>query len=128
MTDSSPAKRRHLRIPQPVQLMVREGPPRFLGYMSDISETGLFVQCTNPRQAGDQLEVQLRLPGEQDAVAIRLAEVIWSRGYTGRRGPCPGMGLRFVAISHAARAALERFLITPEPAPAGAAEIADACP
>jgi uncharacterized protein (TIGR02266 family) len=119
--------RRRLRIPQPIQLVVEEGPPRFLGYVSDISDTGLFVQSTNPRQAGGQLELQFRLPGEPEELTIKLAEVVWSRGYSGKGGPTPGMGLRFVAISHAARASLERFLARCEPSTTGGFEVPDSC-
>ncbi len=126
MADLMTIFRRRLRIPQPIQLVVDEGPPRFFGYVSDISDTGLFVQSTNPREVGGQLELQLRLPGEPDELTIKLAEVVWNRGYAGKGGPCPGMGLRFVAISHAARATLDRFLARGELSTTGGFEVPEA--
>jgi len=125
MADVMSTFRRRLLIPQPIQLVVGEGSLRFLGYVSDISDTGIFVQSTNPRPAGGQLELQFRLPGESEELKVKLAEVVWSRGYAGKGGPSPGMGLRFVAISHAARASLDRFLARCELNTTGGFEIPD---
>ena len=105
-----------------------DGKPRFLGYVSDVSETGLFVQSSNPREVGRQLEVEFRLPEEPRPVRVKSAEVIWSRGHEGVSGPCPGMGLRFVAISHEAQAAIRRFCSEADPGVSGAVEIGEDCP
>jgi Tfp pilus assembly protein PilZ len=106
----SPAKRRLLRIPLPVELVGKdEERPRFLGYLADVSLSGGFVQCSSPREQGTRLSIQLRLPGVAQPVRVPDAEVIWTRGYLGVRGRSPGMGVQFRELEPAARAVLEKF-------------------
>jgi hypothetical protein len=105
-----PAKRRLLRIPQPVELVGKdEERPRFLGYLSDISLSGGFVQCSNPRDEGTRFSIRLRLPGVAHHVYCADAEVVWVRGYNGVRGRSPGMGVVFRELSTAARTMIEKF-------------------
>ena len=89
--------------------------PRFLGYVSNVSLTGAFVQCATPRPAGTQLDLRLRLPGSPPAILQAQVEVVWTRGYQGRHGPPAGMGLRFGELSEAARGEIRRFCEDSDP-------------
>ena len=114
----NPALRRALRVPLPVQSVgLRDaGPPRFLGYLANVSETGAFVQCTNPRPVGTRLSLQLRLPGLDDRVLCDSAEIMWTRRFATTDDGCPGMGMFFVALGSETRTALRRFCATGGPA------------
>jgi len=109
--------RRSLRIPLPVQtIRVEDGGARFLGYLENVSVTGIFVQCARPRTPGARLALHLRLPGS--ACVLRAeAEVVWNRGYGGRRGPTPGMGLRFVDLANGVREEIAKFCAGSDPTP-----------
>jgi len=110
--DSSPpiAPRRVLRIPLPVQSFSGAGSsPRFLGYLANLSQTGAFVQCSAPRPVGTYMCLLLRLPEAPNREIQCSAEIVWTRGYAGTRGPCQGMGVRFVEIAEQAQRFLRRF-------------------
>lgn len=115
-TCMDPAPRRSLRIPLPVEtLRTEDGAPRFLGYLENISTSGVFIQCASPRAEGTRLSVRMRLPGlatPLDAVGL---EVVWTRGYRGRNGPAPGMGLRFVEPAGGALGEVRKFCETSDP-------------
>jgi hypothetical protein len=91
--------RRSLRIPLRTEVLVGEArKPRFLGYAANLSETGAFIQCMNSRPIGTRFSLRIHLPGSvQESLALE-AEVIWQRGYAGRHGACPGMGIRFLHV------------------------------
>lgn len=113
----NPALRRALRVPLPVQSVNSRdaGPPRFLGYLANVSETGAFVQCTNPRAIGTRLSLQLRLPGIEDRVLCDSAQIVWTRHFSSTDGRSPGMGMRFVEVGSETRHALRRFCATGGP-------------
>jgi len=97
--DAPHSKRRRLRIPLPVEILREaDGQPRFLGYLENVSETGIFIQCASPRRVGTCMKVRLRLPGSASPFEGIDVEVLWIRGYKGRNGPTPGMGLRFMDL------------------------------
>jgi len=67
-------------------------------YITDISETGIFVRTTTPEQPGTNLNLRFRIDsGPQIEVE---GEVIWVNPF--RPGSAdnlhPGMGIRFVAL------------------------------
>lgn len=67
-------------------------------YVTDISETGIFVRTTTPEQPGTNLNLRFRIDsGPQIEVE---GEVIWVNPF--RPGSAdnlhPGMGIRFVAL------------------------------
>ena len=113
----NPALRRALRVPLPVQSVGLRyaGPPRFLGYLANVSETGAFVQCTHPRPVGTRLSLQLRLPGLEDRVLCDSAEIVWTRRLSTTDHGSPGMGMCFVHIGSSTRTALRRFCATGGP-------------
>lgn len=106
----SASLRRTLRVPLPVEIIDAAGVrPRFLGYLANISASGLFVQCARPRDKGTRLSLRFRLPGTSEPIHCAEAEVIWTRGYAGRSGPAPGMGIRMCSLTQEAQAAVARF-------------------
>ncbi len=103
-TPTLPSERFRLRVPLPAERIAGAGArPRFLGYVSEVSETGLFVQCTNPGEVGTVLTVRVRMPGRHGEVVCGGAEIVWTRGYQGTHGASSGMGLRLVRMDEPAR-------------------------
>jgi len=78
----------------------------FLGYGANVSETGVFVQCLAPRPAGTRLRLVLHLGGSTGTRICSDAEVRWTRGYGGKKGPSAGMGLRFTGMRPSDRSVL----------------------
>ena len=68
-------------------------------YITDISETGIFVKTTAPEQPGTRLNLRFAVGDEREPIEIE-GEVIWVNPY--RPGAPdsinPGMGIRFVAL------------------------------
>jgi hypothetical protein len=93
--------RRSLRTPLRTETLVGEAKrPRFLGYTANVSETGAFIQCMNSRPVGTRLLIRIHLPGSAQESLLLQVEVIWQRGYAGRHGACPGMGVRFLHVGN----------------------------
>ena len=70
-------------------------------YITDISETGIFVRTTAPEQPGTHLNLRFRADPEKEGPQLEVeGEVIWVNPY--RPGAPdnlhPGMGIRFVAL------------------------------
>ena len=106
----APPLRRTLRVPLPVEIVDAAGVrPRFLGYLANISASGIFVQCASPRAKGARLSLRFRLPGTPEPIHCAEAEVIWTRGYGGRSGPAPGMGIRLCSLAAEVQALIARF-------------------
>lgn len=68
-------------------------------YITDISETGIFVRTTSPEQPGTRLNLRFRLDNAMPQIEIE-GEVIWVNPF--RPGAPdnlhPGMGIRFVEL------------------------------
>src|SRR5215470_7619910 len=68
-------------------------------YITDISETGIFVKTTAPEQPGTRLNLRFSVGDEREMIEIE-GEVIWVNPF--RPGSPdsinPGMGIRFVAL------------------------------
>ena len=68
-------------------------------YITDISETGIFVRTTSPEQPGTRLNMRFRPDDAQPQLEIE-GEVIWVNPF--RPGAPdnlhPGMGIRFVEL------------------------------
>ena len=107
MAPSGPAKRKLLRPPMRIECAREDDHgTHFLGYGANVSETGVFVQCLAPRPAGTRLRLVLHLGGTTGTRICSDAEVRWTRGYGGKKGPSAGMGLRFTGLRPADRSAL----------------------
>jgi hypothetical protein len=117
-TIAEPAPRREPRVPSRVEFhRDSAGDLRFLGYLSDISETGAFIQCSCPRDIGTQLRVRLHLGRAEHEVLDVQAQVIWTRSYAGRSQPSAGMGIEFRNVAEAALTTLGRFCAGDDPDP-----------
>ncbi len=114
MAPQAPAKRKLLRPPMRIEC-VREddGGTHFLGYGANLSESGVFVQCLAPRPTGTRLRLVLHLGGSTGTRICSAAEVRWTRGYGGKKGPSAGMGLRFMDLRSADRHVLEASCSVP---------------
>jgi type IV pilus assembly protein PilZ len=68
-------------------------------YITDISETGIFVRTTSPEQPGTRLNLRFRPDGSSVQIEVE-GEVIWVNPY--RPGAPdnlhPGMGIRFYEL------------------------------
>jgi hypothetical protein len=102
--------RRKLAVPRRTEILCGQaGERRFLGYAANLSPSGAFIQCSNSRPTGTKLRMVLHLShAAADALEVE-AEVIWVRGYSGKRGPCPGMGVRFAGLPKELEGRLEKF-------------------
>jgi uncharacterized protein (TIGR02266 family) len=97
-----------------VDIVPHTGDRALREWAQDVSETGMFVRTRQPFAVGDS--VSLRFDHADDEVHIRAAEVIWVRrsDHVGD-GSAPGIGVRFVSVDAAARAALRRLAVRSRP-------------
>ena len=86
----------------------------YQGFSENISEGGLFVVTYLPRKCGDVITVRFTLPGIEHTLEAR-AEVRWVRAGIADRHLPPGLGVRFLDLSQADRAIVERFVRKREP-------------
>jgi len=94
-----------------------------LGLLTNVSAQGMFVQTTEPKELGTQMELQFSLPETGGKVQL-TAEVIWvnyppthpeSQAYVQPGRPVqdnPGMGLRVLTMGPKSRASLEEYVRT----------------
>jgi hypothetical protein len=103
--------RRLLRPPLRVQIAPdgeEHQRPGFLGYAGNLSATGIFIQCVNPRADGTVISLLVHVPGVKDPLCCD-AEVRWFRNYAGKMGPSAGMGLRLIDPSDETQSFLRRL-------------------
>ncbi|MGH7440825.1 MAG: PilZ domain-containing protein [Polyangiaceae bacterium] len=75
----------------------------------DLGEGGIFVQMDNLPAVGASLSLEVHVPGESRAWAAG-GRVVWVRDLASKDGRPRGMGVAFVDIDNAARAAIARVL------------------
>ena len=122
-------KRQTPRIPVPVYLEAfTESFP--VGILKNVSEEGMFIQSTEPKEVGTRMDLSLRLPGSEAKIQL-TAEVVWviyppsfpEAGHELQPGKPvtdnPGMGLRILSASAQDLVSLEGFLSEPEVAGTG---------
>jgi hypothetical protein len=122
-------KRQTTRIPVPVYLEAfTESFP--VGILKNVSEEGMFIQSTEPKEVGTRMDLSLKLPGSEDKIQL-TAEVVWviyppSFPETAEQiepgkpvTDNPGMGLRILSASAEDLVSLEGFLREPEIAGTG---------
>ena len=68
-------------------------------YITDISETGIFVRTTTPEQPGTHLNLRFSSDTASPPIEVE-GEVIWINPYRpgARDNLHPGMGIRFVTL------------------------------
>jgi len=81
------------------------------GLTMNMSEGGVFVATYHVVPVGTLLAVQLQLPFRDEPI-VALAEVRWTRGYSGQDDVPPGLGLQFVDVDEASLVAIRRFVET----------------
>jgi len=112
-------KRLTPRIHVPVYVATFSGAFR-LGMLINLSTQGIFVQTTEPKEVGTQMELRFTLPDSQEPIRLS-AEVMWvnyplthQASQLAQTGlpvhDNPGMGLRILAFHSNSRAALEAFI------------------
>jgi len=82
----------------------------FFGYAKNISGTGMFIQSINPKEPGEQFEVEFSLPGDDEVMNSHVV-VVWNQGYTKDLiKNSPGMGLKFLGINPDFSEKIERWV------------------
>lgn len=81
------------------------------GLTMNVSEGGLFVATHTSVAVGTRLTLNLTLPFE-DAPIVTVAEVRWTRAYSGQDDVPPGLGLQFVDTDARALAKIKKFVCT----------------
>jgi len=75
------------------------------------SSNGLFINTENPLQKGEQLQIELQLPGLADPVTVK-SEVVWTRKGAGEADQPNGMGIKFIEIAKEDKQTLKEYLNT----------------
>ena len=117
------------RLAKRMTCAVSFGEQRYTGVVLNVSQSGLFVQTSAPPVRGEDVELELNPPGEEQAIPLR-AEVVWRRVVPTqlRSSARGGMGVRIVsadesyynALADWMRVSLERGEV--EAGPEAAAE------
>ena len=69
----APAVRRAMEPPLRVEaLPARRSRAHFVGYAANVSETGIFVQCSKPRPVGQRIKLVLHLPSAAGGGLLEL--------------------------------------------------------
>jgi uncharacterized protein (TIGR02266 family) len=100
-------KRRSSRLHLPIEIEALSGTFR-IGTLKNISEEGMFIQSTDPKEVGTRLDLSLVLPGGDKKIRF-VAEVAWVNppleqidpSLPSRNKPVtynPGMGVRILSI------------------------------
>lgn len=99
MSEEEPPKadsRQNLRAPSIIQKIHLDAERLFFfGYSKNISRSGLFVASTHPLNPGEQIDLEIPLPINNETIRCKC-EVVWRRPL-GKQVPFePGMGLKFI--------------------------------
>lgn len=78
------------------------------GLTMNVSEGGVFVATQKMMKPGTMLIVDMELPGEDEPI-IALAEVRWTRAWSGDPDVPPGLGVKFVHLCEDSLAKIRRF-------------------
>jgi uncharacterized protein (TIGR02266 family) len=101
-----------LRVPLIVEkLPCGDGRKSFFGYARNISCGGLFIATVNPREPGEQFDLQVTLPASAALTLSCRCEVVWKRHFEPGSKFEPGMGLRFLDLPQETAEELERWLM-----------------
>ena len=66
-----------------------------LSYMPFISEGGLFIPTMNTYALGDEVDIDLTLPGRNEPLRIE-GQVVWITPQNALHHVLPGIGVRFI--------------------------------
>lgn len=115
-------KRKSSRLRLPIEIEALSGTFR-IGTLKDISEEGMFIQSTDPKEVGTRLDLSVTLPGDGRRIRF-VGEVAWVNLPPEQDEPLPrsqslpvadnpGMGVRILSISEEDRSLLQRILRDP---------------
>lgn len=105
------AERRSVRLP----VRCREEGSEYQVQTRDLSFTGMFLACPEPRRVGGRLDLIFRLPRPFGGADIEArAEVVRAVPSRPDSHHLPGMGVRFLALDGAAKARINRFVREPQ--------------
>ncbi|WP_371189211.1 PilZ domain-containing protein [Thalassotalea maritima] len=90
----------------------------YMSFMPFLKSGGLFVKTDEQFELGQQVDLEVTLPGEDDVVAME-GKVCWITPHGAQNGTQPGVGVSFVTDEHNVRnrieAKLGRLLNSKEP-------------
>lgn len=112
-------RRKSSRLRLPIEIEALSGTFR-IGTLKDISEEGMFIQSTDPKEVGTRLDLSLTLPGDGRKIRF-VGEVAWVILPPEQNEPLPhsrptpvtdnpGMGVRILSISEEDRRILQQLL------------------
>ena len=81
------------------------------GLTMNMSEGGLFVATHNVVAVGTTLVLHMLLPFEPEPVVV-LAQVRWTRAYSGQEDVPPGLGLQFIDADASSLGKIKKFVAT----------------
>ena len=83
----------------------------YTGLTQNISSGGLFIATSAIRKIGDRITLKFSIPGTPEPISVET-EVRWIRENSAlqRTDGATGMGVRFVNLSPAAAAAIQKFV------------------
>ncbi len=110
-THGQPDSRRNPRASVYVSIDVFSEHNFWTGLTMNMSEGGVFVATHHRVAVGTTLVVNMMLPFESQAI-VTLAEVRWTRDYTGDADVPPGLGLQFVNLDESSLAKIRKFVST----------------
>jgi quercetin dioxygenase-like cupin family protein/Tfp pilus assembly protein PilZ len=97
-------RRRSVRIKKPLEIIYSAESPPIAARVDDISETGVFVETTDPLPVGGQIEFALHLPDQAADEPIRgEGIVVWT-------DPATGTGIEFKDLSDEDRERIKWFV------------------
>lgn len=105
MSDSE--KRQHPRLPVNLPATYSSANLIIDAYVSNLSQSGLFLRCSAVDPIGTHAEVTISLPSEPQPLVVS-GEVIWSSASGDRAS---GMGVRFGELAVDVRRALANYLL-----------------
>lgn len=86
----------------------------YAGFVENLSAGGVFIVTHQLRPIGSLIQFTIQLPTRNRPVT-GLGEVRWVREYNEDTGTEPGMGLRFVEISHDDNELIRNFVERRDP-------------
>jgi len=106
--DNDTSRRRHERLRLPLQVAYRSTGSFLVSYSVDLSQGGLFLETTRPREIGTELDLRLAIPGAEQDVRLR-GIVQWVRAEA-EHGQPPGMGIEFKDVEQSCGSLIDSLI------------------